>query len=112
MGTEYFNKAMDSIMQIHELFNRQFKEDQLEPWQPSAYEDLYGIDTSNRYFSTRKDDPGSRAIPFLPLVDPKGTLAGLSSSMTNFVHTQENQVQYYEYAADASGIKGYYSNLL
>jgi hypothetical protein len=92
MGTEYFNKAMDSIMQIHELFNHQFKEDQLEVWQPSAYKDSYGIDTRNHYFSIRKDNPRSRAIPFLLMVDPKGILAGLSSSMMNFVHTQENQV--------------------
>ncbi|KIM72485.1 hypothetical protein PILCRDRAFT_81820 [Piloderma croceum F 1598] len=109
MGSEYLNKAMDNIMQIHKLFNRQHKDDQLELWQPSAYEDSYGIDASNHYFSARKDNPGSRAIPFLPMVDPKGTLTGLSSSMMNFVHTQENQVQYYEYVADTSGIKGYES---
>jgi hypothetical protein len=67
----------------------------------------YGINASNCYFSSRKDNPGSRVIPFLPLVDPKGALTGLSSSMTNFVHTQENQVQYFEYVADSTGIKGY-----
>jgi hypothetical protein len=94
-------------MQIHEIFNRQFKENDLEPWLPSTHGEAPAIDTNNRYFTPKRDFPRAQSVAFLPMVDPKGTLTRIANTMTDFIHTLDNQVHYYKYAADATGIKGY-----
>ena len=106
LGSEYFNKVIDGIIGIHELLNRQFKENDMELWQPSVHEDMPAINVNNRYFTPKRDCPCVQPVPFLPMVDPKGVLSSLANNSSDFIHTNENQVHYFEHVADSTGIKG------
>ncbi|KIM73462.1 hypothetical protein PILCRDRAFT_29654, partial [Piloderma croceum F 1598] len=107
LGREYFDNAIYGIMQMHGIFNCQFKENDLEPWQPSMHDQMPTIDANNRYFTPRRESPSTLPVPFQPMVDLKGTLTRLASNLNNFIYTQDNQVHYFEYRADNTGIKGY-----
>ena len=94
LGTETFQRAIDSIVFIHTMFSRLFKEGVLETWQPSAFGPALAIDTSNRYFSSGHQNAQALSIPFHEYVDPDGYLSGLAGG--DLVHCDENQVRYYE----------------
>jgi len=51
------------------------------------------LDISTRYFSSRRTDPVSPAIPFEKMEDPYGTLVSLSDE--NYFHGEDNRVLYY-----------------
>jgi hypothetical protein len=94
LGTDTFQRAIESIVHIHTMFSRQFKDGVLETWQPSAFGPAQAIDMSNHYFSSRRQNTQVSSIPFHEHVDPNGYLSELAGA--DLVHCDENQVQYYE----------------
>lgn len=71
-----------------------FPEDKVEHWQPSNFSPHLAIDAHTRYFTERRQAPQETNIPFGPMVDPNGLLAGLQGS--DFIHGQDNYVKYLE----------------
>lgn len=92
--TEMFNCAVESIVLVHTMFSRLFKEGLFENWQPSAFGGTQAIDMSNRYFTSRRRDPQAVSIPIHKEIDPHGILLELAGD--DLVHCAENEVLYYE----------------
>jgi hypothetical protein len=97
LDTETFGRAIDSIVLIHTIFSRQFKEGLWETWQPSAFGGGRAIDMSNRYFTSRRRDTQAASIPFHKDVDPEGILSEIAGA--DLIHCEENRVLYYEFFA-------------
>jgi hypothetical protein len=89
-----FESAVESITGIHAAFSRQFKEGQLNNWQPSSSWNQPGIVANNRYLTLAKDTMPHDIIPFSAIEDPKGILNKYVDD--TYVHTSDNVVQYYE----------------
>jgi hypothetical protein len=98
LGSPTFMRAVDAIKSIHRRFDRQFEEGALEAWaeyRPDEPEtDRIGL--WNRYLTPAREAEGMQSVPFLPGVDPNGTLRGMSQEDgMSYVHTEDNQVHYY-----------------
>jgi hypothetical protein len=50
----------------------------------------------NRYLTPTREAGGMQNVAFLPGVDPKGVLRGMTQEdgMTSYVHTEDNQVHF------------------
>ncbi|KAF8166063.1 hypothetical protein K438DRAFT_1617181, partial [Mycena galopus ATCC 62051] len=59
------------------------------------------INASNRYFTSKKEDPEAEAIPFKDGVDPIGALRRVTND--DLVHTADNIVGYYKKVTDSAG---------
>ena len=90
LGTERFKSNMTSINNIQLAFMREFEDNALS----SSYGSSESIDISNRYFVTRTKAPDASPVEFHPSIDPTGELRRLASIY--FIHTEDNQVQYFE----------------
>lgn len=107
MGTPTFLKAVEAVGDIHSRFDRQFQEGTLE----EHVKDLQGPDNVdqlgiwNRYFTPAREAKDMPAIPFLPGVDPAGTLRSMAQEDANcaYTHTEDNQVHYYTTHRDDVG---------
>lgn len=100
-GTATFDDAVKSAHDIYSQFHRTFAEGKFENWNTSAYLEYHAIDAANRYLTPKKDAPGMVHIPFSKSVDPYGYLENLAG--TNYVHGEENTVQYYSLHIDCEG---------
>ena len=87
-----FTKAIENLVAIQNMFARHVKNEDLDLWQPTTYNEHPSIELSNRYFTYRIDDPHSPSIPLGPDVDPTGRLAALAGG--NLFHSEDNVVLY------------------
>ena len=94
LSTEKFEQSVDAFIQIHTMFARIFKDGVLDPWLLSAFEDHNAIDISNRYFTSRRQNPNAIQLPFHELVDPDRILVNMA--VGDLVHSEENDVQFFE----------------
>jgi hypothetical protein len=94
-STEAFGQAIESITLIHAIFSRVFKDGILEHWQPSTFAEHPVIDTSNRYFASRHQNPSAKSLAFHHLVDPNGILTNIA--VGDLIHTEENDVKHFEW---------------
>jgi hypothetical protein len=85
---------INNIITIHSVFSCHFTKGALVPWQPATFGDYPAVDVSNRYFTARRDAQSSTSVPFSEDVDPNCTLTRLLGA--NFIHTSDNDVQYFE----------------
>ncbi|KAJ3493814.1 hypothetical protein NLJ89_g10931 [Agrocybe chaxingu] len=100
--TPSFNSAVHAITQIHGLFARSVGTENLEQCgMVSHSEDHSCVETSNRYFTPKKDVTSCTSIQFSPDVDPHGYLA--EAAGPNLFHGEDNEVYYYERTIDRSG---------
>ncbi|KAM6491852.1 hypothetical protein JOM56_012711, partial [Amanita muscaria] len=92
LGNPNFESSVKGLINIYAMFNRFVPADKL---QANTSVDVYGehsaINCSNRYFSSRKDHPSSKHIPFSKNVDPKGILTRAVGSV--YFQTEDNVVQ-------------------
>ncbi len=65
---------------------------------PSTYEGHPALDANCRYFTQVSDGCGREDIPFDKVMDPRGFLE--RSKGSNFIHTQNNVVEFYRYHPD------------
>lgn len=91
---------MDSIQGIHHLFSRALPAGAMEDWAPSLFNEILSIDMGNRYFTNRHDLSGE-IVPFKSCVDPNKYLEWALG--TDYVHTYENEVEYFEAYIGESG---------
>lgn len=103
IGTDHFETQSQCVKHIEELLGRDFKEGELDPWNPSNTSGYLSIDMSNRYFKSAKECPCLRSIAFDTSIDPNGHLK--SAGGAEYVHVQENVVEYYESVIDENGKK-------
>ena len=102
-----FMQAAEAVRDIHSHFDREFPEGCLEQHSKDMEEpeDVDQIGMWNRYFTPAREAKGTQAIAFLPGVDPTGILRGMAQEDGNctYVHTEDNQVQYYTTRRDNAG---------
>ena len=105
LNTPLFNLCIESLVNIHGKFSRKLTVDGFEPFKVDSFGSFPCLNISTRYFTSRKDDSQSLAIPFNPAVDPRGILASMST--TAYFHGEDNQVLYYAAVPDTSGSIAY-----
>ena len=94
--------SIANIHMIHHSFFQMLPDNAMEDWLPATFENYEVIDMSNRYFTDRRDISTSEAITFKTSVDPDGILEAVTSG-TEFAHTRENEVEYFEMTTDQNG---------
>jgi len=99
-----FNDALASTHAIEDVFRQQMEDGTMEAWAPSNFQGHPSIDIGNRYFTPRQQAiQYDRQVSFSAVVDPDRIL---SMAMGNdFIHTEDNEVEYYEARKDARGTK-------
>lgn len=95
LDTQVFDKALDNMGRLYAEFSRYVGESELAPIGfITAGGGGSSVDISNRYFTSRGEDPHSPGIPFDPSVDPTGALASCTGH--DLFHGEDNEVQYYQ----------------
>jgi hypothetical protein len=103
LSSPKFNDAIQSIHAIEDIFRRQVAEGNMELWVPSAFQGHPSIDVGNRYFTPRQHALQDRHISFSPAIDPDNILSEAMGE--EFVHTEDNVVEYYEAHREAGRTK-------
>jgi len=93
LGGERFSEAINTVENLVVLFMNRFPADTMDPWQRSAYKDYPALDATTRYFTNTRIAGSTEQVPFDALTDPEGVLADMVNE--DFVHTVNNDVQYY-----------------
>ena len=106
LGSATFMSALEAANQVYGTFDRQFSEGILDCWS-SSEEECFGfpcLDISSRYLTPAKEAKGQE-IAFQKGVDPRGILHGMAigDGTCSYVHTEDNQVQYFSSCRDRSG---------
>jgi hypothetical protein len=98
-----FKDAVMSIHAIEDIFQQQAVDGNIESWVPSTFQGHPSIDVGNRYFTSRHLALQERHISFSPAIDPDNILAEAMGE--EFVHTEDNEVEYYEARKEAGRTK-------
>ena len=103
LSSPKFDDAIQSMHAIEDIFRRQAVDGTMEMWAPSAFQGHPSIEVGNRYFTPRQHALQDRQISFSLIVDPDNVLSEAMGE--EFVHTEDNEVEYYEARKEARGIK-------
>ena len=98
-----FNDAVMSLSAIENIFRQQAVDGNMEVWAPSAFQGHLSIDIGNRYFTPRQHALHERHISFSTAIDPDNILSEAMGE--EFVHTEDNEVEYYEARKEAGRTK-------
>ncbi|KAF9455429.1 hypothetical protein BDZ94DRAFT_1367666 [Collybia nuda] len=106
LGSSLFQACFDAVYDIHQCISQHFPENSLEDLPQTSHEDYPEITASNRYFTPQHLALSEDLIPFKKCVDPQKILqyAAIGSA---FVHTVENEVEYFELKVEDGGSKQY-----
>ena len=99
-------KFMDTITSIHaiqDMFQQQAVDGNMDAWVPSSFQGHPSVDVSNRYFTPSQHALQERHISFSTAIDPDNILAQAMGE--EFVHTEDNEVEYYEAHKEAGRTK-------
>lgn len=88
-----FETCIDNMQHLHQVLSRQVPEGDMELFSPSTSLSYPSIEFGTRYFTSRRDDPLSAAMPFDHAVDPKGILTSMVAD--GYFHGEDNKVLYY-----------------
>jgi len=102
LSSPKFNDAILSVRAIEDIF-RQVADRSMEVWVPSTFQEHSSIDVSNRYFTPRQHALQDRQISFSAVIDPDNILSEALGD--EFVHTEDNEVEYYEARKEGKGTK-------
>jgi len=75
------------------MFERQFPDGALEKPSRDTYSSYECINLNTRYFTSRKEDATTSALPILRDIDPQGHLFALQGD--KYFYGPENEVQYF-----------------
>jgi hypothetical protein len=103
LSSPKFSNAVQSIQAIEDIFRRQVVEGNMELWVPSSFQGHPSIDVGNRYFTPRQHALQDRQISFRQAIDPDNIL--FEAMGEEFVHTEDNEVEYYEAHKEAGRTK-------
>jgi len=93
LGSARFSECINTVEKLVVLFMNKFPADSMEPWEPSKFGIHEAMDANARYFMHARVAGTAERVPFDVLTDPEGALAAMVSD--DFVHTIDNDVQYY-----------------
>jgi hypothetical protein len=103
LSSPKFNDAIQSIRAIEDIFRRRAVDGNMEVWVPSNFQGHPSIDVGNRYFTPRQHALQDRQTSFTAAIDPDNILSeGMGEE---FVHTEDNEVEYYEARKEGKGTK-------
>ena len=94
LGLPSFDDAILGLHMIESILSREFRENQLERYQPSAYQTFASLECSSRYFSPRKDISSQDFLTFPVTIDPRGFLKELEYH--DLAYAPDNVVEYYK----------------
>ena len=103
LSSPIFDEAIASVHAIQDMFRRTTTEGTMEEWTPSVFQEHPSIDVGNRYFTPRQFALGDRQIAFSAVIDPDNILSDAMGD--NFVHVEDNHVEYYEARKENGGTK-------
>lgn len=103
LSSPKFDDAILSAKAIEDIFRQQVVDGNMEAWVPSTFQGHPSIDVGNRYFTPCQHALQDRQISFSPLIDPDNILSEAMGE--EFVHTEDNEVEYYEAHKQAKGTK-------
>ena len=103
LSSPKFNDAIVSVHAIKDMFRQQVVDGIMEAWVPSNFQGHTSIDIGNQYFTPRQYALQERQVSFSTVVDPDNILSQAMGD--NFIHTEDNEVEYYEAQKDAGGTK-------
>ena len=75
----------------------------MEVWVPSLFQGHQSIDVGNRYFTPYQHALQDHHISFSPATDPDNRLSETMGE--EFVHTEDNKVEYYKARKEGRGTK-------
>jgi hypothetical protein len=94
LNTAAFAAGIQNIYKIHDIFSRNFPENALQPFAVDHFMEYTCLNLATRYFTSRRDDPYTPAIPIPREIDPNGVLMAVSNNALFF--GPDNEVQYYK----------------
>ncbi|KAM6495330.1 hypothetical protein JOM56_009953 [Amanita muscaria] len=95
LGAPHFEASMKGLTNIFVLFSRFVPADKLQACSMMGkFGEHASMDSGNRYFTAKKDNPTERNIPFSTDVDPNRILERAAGS--GYIHSEHNIVRYYE----------------
>jgi len=94
MGNTSFSDVLKSVAIIQTVFKRTLGSQLEDNVAQSDYTGHAALDASNRYFTPMNNAGDGENLPLGIDVDPLGFLA--KAAGTDFVHTEDNRVYYYE----------------
>jgi hypothetical protein len=92
LGTHKFKAALESILFIQSLFEKEIQSVKLASWSPGNFQDQLTVDLRNRYFAGSAF--ATTVVPFDTQVDPDGLLNSIAGG--SLLHTEENRVRYFQ----------------
>lgn len=99
LDTPAFQRSCKNLLAVQDYISRAISEDvTMIPWQPQIYKEGIAIRASNRYFTNKKSAREEPSVPFNDSTDPSNLFRSLD--LEEFVHTKENQVDYYRCVTD------------
>ena len=95
-GDPMFDAVGNNIAEVHALFGRIVGSDRLQACSIyTTFDGMAAVEMSNRYFTLKNEVPNAAArIPLEEDIDPHGNLS--TAAGNSYVHTAENQVNYFE----------------
>lgn len=106
LGSATFANALEAAQEVYKQFDRQFAEGILDGWTCSSANNTFPtIDISNRYLTPAREAGNIEEMPFHKGVDPERILQSMMKGDGSgaYVHTEDNQVQYYSMQRDTNG---------
>ena len=103
LSSPKFNDAILSVHAIKDIFRRQAVDGNMEGWVLSAFQGHPSIEARNQYFTPRQYALQDCQISFSSAIDPDNILT--ESMREEFVHTEDNEVEYYEARKEGRGTK-------
>jgi hypothetical protein len=103
LSSPIFDEAISSVYEIQDMFRRIAANGTIEEWAPSYFQEHVSIDAGNRYFTPRKYALQDQQVDFGASVDPHNILSEAMGDQ--FVHVEENHVEYYEARKENGGTK-------
>ena len=103
LSSPKFNDAVLSVQAIGDIFRQQVADGSMEAWVPSAFQEHPSIDVGNRYFTPSQHPLQDRQVSFSPVIDPDNILSEAMGE--EFIHTEDNEVEYYEARKEGRGTK-------
>lgn len=100
-GNEAFDRLKTSIATAHVMFKRTVGAMLNDEMGISDADGHFAIDASNRYFTPKSANNTGEECKITPEMDPKGFLKQAAGS--EYIHTEENKVYYFETAHDTEG---------
>lgn len=107
LNLEEFNRTIDGLRKIHKYFEDKLPKFKIEPIHPLTNRSNVALACYTRYFKESRYCRTTVACPFGPGVDPNGDLDRLAHD--NFIHTEDNSVQYLKKQVDVDGSVKYVS---